>query len=98
MNLYLDLPRKRLSIMLFLFLSEGSFFFGERGDKSCQGGSEIMTAQECRVACEMLKKKVGIVKNGRVCYVAGNGRCRQDGRKGKNTLLVCIANGNTQIL
>ena len=57
-----------------------------------------MTAQECRVACEMLKKKVGIVKNGRVCYVAGNGRCRQDGRKGKNTLLVCIANGNTQIL
>ena len=49
-----------------------------------------MTTQECRIACQTLFKEVGNdLRNGKACYVAGNQKCRQDGRFGPKASLVC---------
>ena len=49
-----------------------------------------MTADECKAACEYIGiTKLGRRKNGKECYIAGNGKCRQEPRRGSKTLLVC---------
>ena len=60
-----------------------------------------MTSHACRTACNELDRKIGNIKNmkdGNECYIAGNGKCRQNGKRGKNTLLVCMKKGNRNIL
>ena len=53
-----------------------------------------MTTGECETACKWLKKDVGRLIDGKACYIAGNGKCRQDGRPGRKTSLVCSRGGN----
>ena len=49
-----------------------------------------MTTQECQIACQTLNNEVGNdLRNGKACYVAGNQKCRQDGRFGSKASLVC---------
>ena len=59
----------------------------------------IMDRNECKNACDILEMMTGTLKNNKVCYRAGNGKCRQDGRfNGQNTKisLICksTSNGN----
>ena len=61
----------------------------------------IMDRNECKNACNMLQMITGTLKNNKVCYRAGNGKCRQDGRfNGQNTKisLICKSNGNGNYL
>ena len=69
-----------------------------QGESSCQKGTVIMTASQCKTACNQLEKEVGLLRTGKVCYIAGNGKCRQDGRKGSKTSLVCYTGGKMDTL
>ena len=65
----------------------------KRGEKTCRDGSSISSSLECQEACNALDKNSGNLKNGRLCYVAGNGRtCKQDGRHGVKASLICKGN------
>ena len=66
-----------------------AYFVEKKGESSCETGSKIMTTRECELACKWLEKVIGSLKNGKACYIAGNGKCRQDGRQGRKTSLVC---------
>ena len=74
------------------------FFVGTKGG-SCEMGSMIMSKQECNDACTMLNMPTGTLKNNRACYLAGNGKCRQDGRykvgAGTKTSPICKNKGNS---
>ena len=56
-----------------------TYFVGSTGG-SCETGYLIMRKQECKNVCTMLDIPTGTLKNNHVCYLAGNGKCRQDGR------------------
>ena len=56
-----------------------------------------MTAQECRRACDKLGRLASRLTSSKECYIAGNGKCRQDGKRGRKTSLVCVEQGNMQI-
>ena len=71
-----------------------TYVLERRGEKSCKDGSRISSSLECTEACNALQKNFGYLKNGKVCYVAGNGRtCKQDGRHGAKASLICKGNG-----
>ena len=57
-----------------------------------------MNAQDCTTACNTLTTNIGRMKDGKPCYIAGNGNCRQTGRGGKKSSLVCMQKGNLGIL
>ena len=40
----------------------------------------IMIKKECKDACTMLNMPTGTLRNNKACYLAQNGKCRQDGR------------------
>ena len=87
--------------MSFIFILETQYFVGDGDNRACQGGYKIMTSHDCRTACNELERQIGNIKNmkdGNECYIAGNGKCRQNGKRGKNTLLVCMKKGNRNIL
>ena len=61
-----------------------------KGATSCPDGDTIVTSQECELACQTLGKAIGNdLKDSEECYVAGNQKCRQDGRVGAKASLVC---------
>ena len=63
---------------------------GNQGSATCHVGSVITSSEECKVACDALNKKVGgVLSEGKPCYIAGTGRCKQDGRQNRNSRLVC---------
>ena len=63
---------------------------GNKGSATCHVGSAIISAEECKGACDVLNKKLGgVVSEGKPCYIAGTGRCKQDGRQNRNSRLVC---------
>ena len=66
-----------------------SYVQGDRGKQYCHMGSTITTTQECKVACDKLGKKVVTGHDGKPCYIAGNGRCKQDGKQNPRAHLVC---------
>ena len=69
---------------------------GNRGGSSCPDGSKEITSKlTCDNACAVLlgKSVQGAQKNGKECYKAGNGKCRQDGRQGNNAFLLCMKQG-----
>ena len=75
-----------------------SYVEGNRGSSTCRLGSPIMTSKECKTACGTLNKKMGAINDGQPCYIAGGGgRCKQDGKRNRNTWLVCKIQGNTVI-
>ena len=55
------------------------YFRGEKGG-SCENGSMIIDKQECENACTELNIDSGAMQNGKPCYQAKNGKCRQDGK------------------
>ena len=74
------------------------YFIEESGELSCREGSKILTISECTTACRELGKETGLLKNGKPCYISGNGKkCRQDGRRSSKTSLVCVRKGNMNI-
>ena len=66
------------------------------GAISCNAGFTIRRKPECEIACAQLEMKLGVLKDGRVCYRAGNGSCRQDGRIGSKASLICKNEGNEE--
>ena len=65
-----------------------------KGAPSCPDGDTIVTRKECEVACQTLGKVMGNdMKDSETCYVAGNQKCRQDGRVGAKASLVCKGSG-----
>ena len=86
-------------MQVFLDLdSDSSYFIEDIGQPSCQNGTKIINAEDCKTACIELERNIGKMKTGNECYIAGNGRCRQAGRRGKKSSLVCITRGNPDIL
>ena len=76
----------------------GTIYFTEaQGDTSCKFASRIRTVQECRIACNKLGTIATRLKPGKECYVAANGRCRQDGKRGPKGSLVCTKEGKKLI-
>ena len=55
------------------------YFFGVKGG-SCTDGAMIMDKQECKNACNYLNIAHGTMRNQKACYLAKNGKCRQDGK------------------
>ena len=74
--------------------SDKQYFIEDVGQNSCQNGTKVMNAQDCTSACNTLEKNMGKMKDGKACYIAGNGKCRQDGRHGARARLVCMNKGN----
>ena len=87
------------SNLSFLKLLVGRYFVGNEGG-SCEDGLMIMNKQACKEACNTLGLLTGAMKNNKACYLAGNGKCRQDGRykPGTGTKIspICISNHITK--
>ena len=58
-----------------------------------------MTKQECKDACDTLSILTGAMRDNKACYLAGNGKCRQDGKykpgQSTKTSPICKNDGNT---
>ena len=67
---------------------------GKTGSDTCTVGSAITDTHECKEACNELNRPVGALSEGSLCYVAGNGRCKQDGSMNPKGRLVCKMLGN----
>ena len=83
-------------ICIFLDISVQPYFIGNKGG-SCEDGTLILTKQDCKNACDMLGISTGTMRNMRnnkTCYLAGNGKCRQDGGQSTKTSPICRKNGN----
>ena len=78
----------------FLEILVGPYFIGNKGG-SCEDGALIISKQDCKNACNMLSIPTGAMRNNKTCYLAGNGKCRQDGRQSSKTSPICQRNGNT---
>ena len=88
------IQQKSLHDKLLIF-SVPEYFLGIKGEKTCAGGNVIMDTIGCRDACDFLEiPRRGTFKEGRNCYKALNGKCRQDGRQGKKVFLICKSAGN----
>ena len=91
--------------MWFLGATEGpstdptnkpKYVLTEKGIPSCSSGSEITEKSLCTEACSELGiVPVSNLRDGKQCYKAGNGKCRQDGREGKGARLVCMNEEST---
>ena len=80
-----------------LDFSAEPYFVGNKGG-SCEEGGLIMTKQECKDACDTLSILTGAMRDNKVCYLAGNGKCRQDGKfkpgQSTKTSPICKNDGN----
>lgn len=86
------------SMFLLTSDSDTQYFIEDVGQNSCQNGTKIMNAQDCTSACNTLEKNTGKMKDGKACFIAGNGNCRQTGRRGKKSSLVCMQRGNISMI
>ena len=81
-----------------LDFSAGPYFIGNKGG-SCEEGGLIMNKQECKYACDTLSMVTGAMRDNKACYLAGNGKCRQDGKykpgQSTKTSPICKNDGNT---
>ena len=76
------------------YFSGVSFYLREKGIKRCPAGSEVMDQDECKEACTSLGIRLSnTFKNGKPCFKAGNGVCKQSGSIGSKALLVCKESG-----
>ena len=76
-----------------LFLGE-TFILREQGKKQCLIGSKVLDTKKCKEACAKLGIQLSkSFKNGRPCFKAGNGKCKQSARIGAKASLVCKAIG-----
>ena len=64
------------------------------GEKTCSDGEKITDPAECATACPEVGGRLGAnLKNGRLCYKTGAGKCRQNGAQGRTASLVCKNDG-----
>ena len=76
------------------------YFVGSKGVPHCQNstihpeGKDILNKAKCQVACNALGIPIGKLKDEKLCYVGGDGKCRQTGTPGSGATLVCHKNGN----
>ena len=75
----------------FQFLDDPNYFLHKR----CRGGSKILSVEECKSACNELEIPLSSkpFKNGKPCFRGGNGKCFQNGRRGKQAKLICTNKG-----
>ena len=72
-----------------------AYFVQRRGLKTCSNASLIMDKTECASACNELGATLtNNLQNGKPCYRAGNGKCRQNGGHGLGASLICKSKGN----
>ena len=72
------------------YLPGVSFYLQEQGIKQCTDGSEVRDANECKEACKGLGIRLSkTFKNGKTCFKAGNGACKQSGTIGVKASLIC---------
>ena len=71
------------------------YFKGVKGNTNCEdlGALNIMNMDECKTACDELGIRIGSLKNNKACYVANNNKCRQTGRPGAKTSMICKKTG-----
>ena len=67
----------------------GNYIVEVKGANSCAQGSIILDTSECEIACDQLTLNRGTLRDGKPCYIAGNGKCRQDARLGRKASLIC---------
>ena len=67
-----------------------TFILREQGRKQCLIGSKVLDTNECKEACAKLGIQLSnSFKNGRPCFKAGNGKCKQSASIGAKASLVC---------
>jgi len=71
---------------------------GTKGSRTCHIGSTITTTQECQIACRGLNKQSLPGRDGNPCYIAVNGKCKQDGRYSRKNYPVCKTLGITKVI
>ena len=71
------------------------YFVEQRGERACSAGSMITDKTECEAACDAVgAQSPRNLKDGKPCYKAGNGKCRQNGAYGGGASLICKNRGN----
>ena len=76
------------------YFSGVSFYLRDQGIKRCPAGSEVSDTNECKEACTNLGIRLARgFKNGKPCFRAGNGLCKQSGNVGSKASLVCKQSG-----
>ena len=72
---------------------------GKTRFKDCedQGMINIKDSEECKAACEALKIPIDKLVNGRICFRAGNKKCRQQNTAGAQTSRICKKAGKLLI-
>ena len=58
-----------------------------------QGMLNIRDRDECKAACDALGIPIDKLVNGRICFKAGNGKCRQQNTAGAKTSRICKNEG-----
>ena len=72
---------------------------GETRFKDCeeQGMSNIRDRDECKAACDELGILIDTLVDGRICFRAGNNKCRQQNAAGVKTSRICKVIGILRI-
>ena len=71
------------------------YFVEQRAKRICSNGSIILDKDECATACNHLVAAASNnLKDGKPCYLAQNGKCRQNGAHGSGASLICKRAGN----
>merc|ERR1711936_1187032 len=78
-----------LTVAIYTIQAEDTYFLGAKGFKSCTNGSAITNKTECVAACTYLKLPLKSMTDGKNCFRAGNGDCKQSGSHGSTAKLVC---------
>ena len=82
------------ALQISFYFSEDTYFLGTKGFKACTNGSAITNKTECVVACNYLKLPLKSMTDGKNCFRAGNGDCKQSASHGATAKLVCKKQGN----
>merc|ERR1711936_385695 len=78
-----------LTVAIYTIQAEDTYFLGEKGFKACTNGSLITNKTECVAACTYLKLPLKSMTDGKNCFRAGNGDCKQSASHGSTAKLVC---------
>ena len=75
------------------------YVLGETRFSDCedQGMLNIRDRDECKAACDALGIPIDKLVNGRICFKAGNGKCRQQNTAGAKTSRICKNEGKLWI-
>ena len=72
-----------------------NYIRGDTGNIKCEdrGWLDITNKEECKTACDKLNITIEKLKDGGLCYVAGNGKCKQTGKAGFKASRICKKKG-----